>query len=84
MAQPVTRTIPVTAVFTPLSAARCQFRGWISNPPTNVANVTYKDLEGREVAMIPGENYPFEDINLQDLQIKGTVDDIVTIVGVGV
>ena len=77
----IMRKIDVTASYTPLATEKTVVTVTISAPPTNAANVLFKGDDGSDVLFVPGEWHRFKSINLADIQIKGTVGDVVTLVG---
>ena len=77
----IMRKIDVTGNYTPLAAEKTVVTVTISAPPTNTGNVLFKGDDGSDVFFVPGEWHTLKSINLADIQIKGTVGDVVTIVG---
>ena len=81
MNKPVMRKITVTTSYAAMSATSevCSFT--LSAAPANVGTVTILGDTADEVPLIAGEWHEFTNIDLADIQIKGTADDIVTVVG---
>jgi hypothetical protein len=75
------RKITITADYQPLTAERTVVTVTISCPPGNSANVLFKGDDGSDVPWIPGEWHTLVEVNLADIQVKGTVGDTVTLVG---
>ena len=75
------RMIDVTGNYTPLVSEKTVVTVTISAPPTNTANVLFKGDDGSDVPWIPGEWHTLKSIDLADIQIKGSIGDVVTIVG---
>ena len=67
--------------YRPLSAVALVGTFTVSCPPANAGNVLFKGDDGSDVPMIPGEWHTLVGINLAEIQIKGTVGDVVTLVG---
>ena len=53
----------------------------ITCPTTNSGTVYFRGDDGEDVPWEPGEWHTFEQIDLATMQIKGTVGDVVTVVG---
>ena len=53
----------------------------ISCPPSNVGVVYFRGDDGDEVPWVPGEWHEFRNVDLSQIQIKGTAGDVVTVVG---
>jgi hypothetical protein len=77
----IMRHITVTGSYQALVAERLVGSVTISTPPTNSANVIFEGDDGSDVAWIPGEWHQFRSIDLSRIRIKGTPDDVVTVVG---
>ena len=77
----IMRRIEVTENYTPLASEKTVCTVTISAPPTNVGNVLFKGDDGSDVPMIAGEWHSFKSINLADIQVKGTVGDVLSLVG---
>lgn len=76
----ILRQIDVTDEFQPLASVSTVASATISCPPGNLGNVTLKSADG-EVMLIPSEWQEFKNIDISELQVRGTNGDIVTIVG---
>jgi len=77
----VMRKVVVTADYQPLAGTSLVASVEISTPPTNADPVIFKGDDGSEVPWLPGEFHSFKSIDLGSLQVKGTPDDVVTVVG---
>lgn len=79
----ILRKINVTGSWQPLSAARLVGSVTISTPPTNGANVLFRTASepAHEIPFVPGEWYDFQRMDLSTIQVKGSVGDVVTLVG---
>jgi len=77
----ITRSVAVTAVYAPLAAAHDVATVEISTPAGNAGYVTFKDAAGSEMPWEPGEFHRFKGVDLNTIEIKGTVGDTVSIVG---
>ena len=77
----IMRKIDVTEDYTPLAAEKTVCTVTISAPPTNSANVFFKGDDGSDVPWISGEWHTLKSVDLADIQVKGTVGDVLTIVG---
>ena len=75
------RKIDVTGNYLPLVSEKTVVTVTISTPPTNADNVLFKGDDGSDVFFLPGEWHFFKSVNLADIQIKGTVGDVLTLVG---
>ena len=79
----ILRKIVVTPTWQPLSESKLVASVTISTPPTNAATVLFrtKGEPTHEVPFVPGEWHDFERINLAEIEIKGTANDLVTLTG---
>ena len=77
----IMRKIDVTAVYHPLVAEQLVATVTISCPPTNADVITFKGDDGSDVPFQPGEFHTLQRVDLSAIEIKGTVGDIVTLVG---
>ena len=77
----IIRKVDVSEDYTPLASEKTVVTVTISAPPTNAANVLFKGDDGSDVPWLAGEWHTLKSINLADMQVKGTVGDVVTIVG---
>jgi len=79
----ILRKINLTGDWQPLSAVRLVGSVTIATPPANAGNVLFRTVgePAQEVAWVPGEWYDFHRIDLSEIQVKGTVGDVVTLVG---
>ena len=72
--------VDVTATLAALASEQTIFTGEISTPPTNGSNVVFVGDNGVEVPWVPGEFHQFKNVDLSQIQIKGTVGDKVIII----
>lgn len=77
----IMRKIDVSENYTPLVSQKTVCTVTISAPPTNTGNIFFKGDDGSDVFFLPGEWHCLVRVNLADIQIKGTVGDVVTLVG---
>jgi hypothetical protein len=77
----VMRKVTVTASYQPLASGSLVASVSISTPPTNAGNVLFKGDDGADVPWVPGEWHEFRSIDLSAVLVKGTVGDVVTVVG---
>jgi len=77
----IMRKVDVTGNYRPLVSEKMVCTVTISAPPTNVGNVFFKGDDGSDVPWLPSEWHGLVRVNLADIQVKGTVGDVVTIVG---
>lgn len=83
MKQAIIRKQVVTEEYVALSTTRLVASVDISCLPANTGNVLFKVGDDENIEWIPGEWHHFENIDLSTIQIKGTADDEVTVVGFG-
>jgi len=81
MSRPFFKTVELTDQFVALAQGRTVLNVTISAPPTNVAAVTLRDPEGREVDLVPGEWHELKSIDLAGIDAKGQAGDELTLVG---
>jgi hypothetical protein len=74
-------SVALTAVYAALAAGRTVLTVTVSAPPANAAAAYLKNGAAQEVPLQPGEWHTLVDVDLADLQVKGTVGDTVTLVG---
>ena len=80
MNAPIMDVVTVTANYTPLSSVSLRGTFDITCLPANVAVVNFLGLSSHDVPWAAGEFHgPFRDVDLKDIQIKGTPGDKVTI-----
>ena len=77
----IMRKIDVTGTYQPLVADSLVATVTISCPPTNAAAVQFKGDDGSDVPWLAGEWHTLHRVDLAEIQIKGTVGDVVSIVG---
>lgn len=77
----IMRRIEVTAEYQPLSKTRLLATATLSCLPTNIQSVYFRGDDGSDVPWVPGEWHEVRRINLNELLVKGTPGDVVTIIG---
>jgi hypothetical protein len=77
----ILRKVTVTTTYQPLSSVKLVGSVTISCPPGNTAAVLFRGDDGTDVPWASGEWHDFVGINLNEIQVKGTAGDVVTIVG---
>lgn len=77
----IMRKIAVTAGYQPLSDRKLVASVTISCPPTNAAPVYFRGDDNTDVPWVPGEWHEFWSVNLNEIVIKGTPGDVVTVIG---
>jgi hypothetical protein len=77
----IIRKVEVTADWQTLSSVPLTGSGNVSCPPGNSADVIFQGDDGSEVPWIPGEWHPFRRVRFDEIKVKGTPGDIVTING---
>lgn len=77
----VMRKIVVTPAYQPLVAQSLIATVEISVLPSNAAPVFFRGDDGSDVPWIAGEYHTLKNIDLAELQIKGTPGDAITIIG---
>jgi len=81
MANLIARKLNISESWAPLSADRLVGRLTISAPAGNAGSVLIKGDTGQEVPMAPGEWHTLEGVDLAEVEVKGTVGDVLTIIG---
>lgn len=77
----IMRKIDVTGAYQPLSSTPLVGSFTISAVPTNAAEVLFLGDDGSDVPWLAGEWHAVNRVDLAEVQVKGTVGDIVTVVG---
>ncbi len=77
----IARKITLTTSWQALAGEKTVASVTVTAPTGNAGNVLLDGDTGDEVPLEPGEWHEFKNINLADLQVKGTAGDIVTVVG---
>jgi len=75
------REVSVAAAYAALNSDSLHGTVDISCPPTNAAVVYFLGDDGNDVPWQPGEWHTFKNVDLSEIQMKGTVGDTITIVG---
>lgn len=77
----IMRKIVLTANYQKLNGTSLVCNCDISCVPTNAADATFRTAEGQEVPWAKGEYHPFVGVDLNQIEVKGTPGDVVTVVG---
>ena len=77
----IMRRVTVTAEYQPLSAERLVGSFEISAMPTNAATVFFQGDDGSDVPWLPGEYHAVCRVDLSRILVKGTLGDLVTVIG---
>jgi hypothetical protein len=81
--KPIIKTITIAAAsaYTKLSATELIASGRIAALSTNSGTATLKDSDGHEMSLIKGDEAYVNEIDLSQLQVKGTENDVLTFIG---
>jgi len=77
----IMRKIVVTDSYLPLVSESLVGSVTISCLPTNAGDVFFKGDDGSDVPWKPGQWIDFRRVDLAAIEIKGTPDDVVTVIG---
>jgi len=77
----IMRKIVVTDSYLPLVSESLVGSVTISCLPTNAGDVFFKGDDGSDVPWKPGQWIDFRKVDLAAIEIKGTPDDVVTVIG---
>ncbi len=77
----VMRKIAVTGTYQPLADRRLFASATLSCPPTNAEAVLFQGDDGSDVPWVPGEWHEVRRVNLNEILVKGTPGDVVTVIG---
>ena len=77
----IARKITVSTSWQALASERAVASVTVTAPTYNSGNVLLKGDTGDEVPLEPGEWHEFKSVNLADIEVKGTADDTITLVG---
>ena len=77
----IARKVTVTTSWQALASEKTVASVTVTAPTYNSGNVLLKGDTGNEVPLEPGEWHEFKSVNLADIEVKGTADDTVTVVG---
>jgi hypothetical protein len=77
----VMRKITLTATYQPLSSVSLIASVDVSALPTNAGVAYFQGDDGTDIPWQPGEWHLFKSIDLSKVMVKGTVSDVVTVVG---
>lgn len=77
----IMRKIEVTSEYEPLSEDKLVASVTISALPTNRDPVYFRNDQGEDIPWQAGEWHNFWSVNLNEIFVKGTAGDIVTIIG---
>jgi hypothetical protein len=79
----ILRRIDVTGDWQPLSVVRLVGTVTISTPPDNGGAVLFRttDEPAHEVPWVAGEWHTFHRVDLAGIEVKGSVGDVISVVG---
>ena len=77
----IMRKIVVTDSYQPLVSDSLVGSVTISCLPTNAGDVYFKGDDGSDVPWKPGQWIDFQRVDLSEIKVKGTPDDVVTVIG---
>ena len=77
----IARKITVSTSWQALASEPTVASVTVTAPTYNSGNVLLKGDTGDEVPLEPGEWHEFKSVNLADIEVKGTADDTITLVG---
>lgn len=77
----VMRKIAVTGTYQALSDRRLIASATLACLPTNAEVVLFQGDDGSEVPWVPGEWHEVRRVNLNEILVKGTPGDVVTVIG---
>ena len=77
----IMRKITLTAAYQALASVSTIGSVDISCPPTNAGVAYFLGDDGNDIPWRPGEWHPFFSVDLSKIKVKGTVSDVVTVVG---
>ena len=77
----IARKITVSTSWQALASEPTVASVTVTAPTYNAGNVLLKGDTGNEVPLEPGEWHEFMSVDLADIEVKGTADDTVTVVG---
>ena len=75
------KKIVLTAVYARVSDVAMVVSAIITCPSTNAGPVYIKGDDAADVPMAPGDWYPIKHVDLNELEVKGTVGDVLTVIG---
>jgi len=77
----IMRRVEVTADYQPLADRKLVASVTLASLPTNGSTVYFRGDDGSDVPWVPGEWHDFWSVNLNEIVIKGTPGDVVTVIG---
>ena len=77
----IMRRVLVTDTYQPLSNSKVVASVTLACLPTNKKETYFRGDDGSDVPWVPGEYHDFWSVNLNEIVIKGTPGDVVTIIG---
>ena len=77
----IMRTKTLGAAYSALAATPVIFSGTITAGLNNVGTAYLKGDTGDDVPLAPGEFHEFHHVDLSLIEVKGTVNDVVTSIG---
>ncbi len=73
----------LTTNYAPLEPSRTWIMGTLAALSTNAGTAYIEGEDGGDVPLEPGESRPFRHVDLSEVKVKGTADDVLTVVGSG-
>lgn len=77
----IMRRIEASAEYQPISDRKLVASVTLSCLPTNTAVIHFRGDDGSDVPWVPGEWHEFWSVDLNEILIKGTPGDVLTIIG---
>jgi hypothetical protein len=77
----VMRKVTVGAAYAPLVAESLVATVTLSCPPSNAGPVYFKGDDGGDVPWTAGEWHTLHNIDISQVEVKGTPGDVVTVIG---
>ena len=77
----IMRKITITTNYQALPDVGSPVSVCISAPPGNAGDVIFKGDDDSEVPWIPGEFHDLHSVDLTTIEVKGTADDVLTVIG---
>jgi hypothetical protein len=77
----IARKMILTSSYQPLSAGRLVATVTLTAHPDNTGSAYLLGDTGDSVPLSPGEWHTFKSVNLAAIQVKGTANDVMTMIG---
>ena len=77
----IARKYDLTTSYQPLASSRTVVTVTLSAPPDNVDPAYILGDTGQDIPLVPGEWHILHHVNLADIQVKGSVGDMITLNG---